>query len=249
MTGAAPRITWIRRGDPPDSFPPIESAFVEPDGLLAAGGDLSCERLIFAYRHGIFPWYNEGQTILWWSPDPRCVIAPADLHVSRRMKRSLAKSDFRVSFNRAFADVIKACAAPRAGQDGTWIGPAMRDAYCRLHKQGWAHSCEVWQHDRLVGGIYGLAIGKAFFGESMFCTQTNASKVAMLALCHELRKRQFAILDCQVVSPHLLSLGATTMPRKAFAELLESACVAETQRTMPGALPTSIADYLRDMSI
>ena len=225
----SPNITWISSDDPPEAFPEIESAFDIPDGLLAAGGDLSPERLLYAYRHGIFPWYDSGQPILWWSPDPRCVLRPHEFHVSKRLRRSLSRSKLEVSFNQAFSAVIAACAEDRIGQQGTWITDDMADAYSQLHQQGWAHSIEIWQENRLAGGLYGLAIGRAFFGESMFSRQTNASKAAMLALCQQMVLNDFEILDCQVESPHLVSLGASLMPRKKFAAVLRQSCKSNSQ--------------------
>jgi len=225
----SPNITWISSDDPPEAFPEIESAFDIPDGLLAAGGDLSPERLLYAYRHGIFPWYDSGQPILWWSPDPRCVLRPHEFHASKRLRRSLSRSKLEVSFNQAFSAVIAACAEDRIGQQGTWITDDMADAYSQLHQQGWAHSIEIWQENRLAGGLYGLAIGRAFFGESMFSRQTNASKAAMLALCQQMVLNDFEILDCQVESPHLVSLGASLMPRKKFAAVLRQACKSNSQ--------------------
>ena len=225
----SPNITWISSDDPPEAFPEIESAFDIPDGLLAAGGDLSPERLLYAYRHGIFPWYDSGQPILWWSPDPRCVLRPHEFHASKRLRRSLSRSKLEVSFNQAFSAVIAACAEDRIGQQGTWITDDMADAYSRLHQQGWAHSIEIWQENRLAGGLYGLAIGRAFFGESMFSRQTNASKAAMLALCQQMVLNDFEILDCQVESPHLVSLGASLMPRNKFAAVLRQACKSNAQ--------------------
>jgi leucyl/phenylalanyl-tRNA--protein transferase len=219
-----PQITWISAADPPESFPDIERAFTVPDGLLAAGGDLSEERLLHAYRRGIFPWFSEGQPILWWSPDPRCVIFPARLHVSRRLRRSLRRSDFEIRFNSAFDEVIENCARDRTGQDGTWITPEMNAAYRRMHAGGWAHSIETWRDGQLVGGIYGLAVGKVFFGESMFSAETNASKASMQALCTLLVEHDFRLLDCQVESPHLISLGAELVPRRQFAGILDEAC-------------------------
>lgn len=221
-----PRIAWLSASDPPDRFPDIDRACREPDGLLAAGGDLSQERLLYAYRHGIFPWYEEGQPVLWWSPDPRCVLRPAEFHVARRLRRWLRDCPLEVRFNTAFADVVKGCAGRRLGQDGTWITADMTDAYAELYRAGWAHSIEVWNGDVLAGGMYGLAIGRAFFGESMFSSQTNASKIAMLAACLRLAADGFRLLDCQVVSPHLLTLGATAMPRDEFRRLLDEACAA-----------------------
>ncbi len=225
----SPNIKWLSNDDPPEAFPEIESAFDVPDGLLAAGGDLSPERLLYAYQHGIFPWYDDGQPILWWSPDPRCVLQPHEFHVSRRLRRSLSRGNFEVSFNQAFGDVIAACAEDRSGQQGTWITDDMAAAFTRLHQQGWAHSIEIWQECRLVGGLYGLAIGRAFFGESMFSRRTNSSKAAMLALCQQLVDNDFEILDCQVESPHLISLGASLMPRNKFSAVLRRACQPGSQ--------------------
>ena len=219
-----PRIAWISQTDPPEAFPEISAALTEPDGLLAAGGDLNPERLLYAYRLGVFPWFDSGQPILWWSPDPRCVIEPASFHASRRLRRSIRNSAFELSINNAFSEVISACAADRVGQEGTWITEEMVEAYSSLHAKGWAHSVEVWLDDELVGGLYGLAIGKAFFGESMFSLAGNASKIAMWSLCEMLVKRHFRILDCQVVSAHLTSLGAILMPREKFSSLLGRAC-------------------------
>ena len=225
----SPQIAWISAGDPPTSFPPIETACKVPDGLLAAGGDLSESRLLYAYRHGIFPWYSEGQPILWWSPNPRCVIFPERLHVSRRTRRALRRSSFEIRFNNACDDVIARCAEDRPGQDGTWITREMHAAYLALHDSGWVHSIETWNEGELVGGMYGLAIGKAFFGESMFSSETNSSKAAMLALCSVLIKNGFRLLDCQVESPHLVSLGAERVSRQQFAGMLAEACTPATR--------------------
>ncbi|MEX2494966.1 MAG: leucyl/phenylalanyl-tRNA--protein transferase [Woeseia sp.] len=224
-----PQITWISADDPPDAFPGIGYALRSPNGLLAAGGDLAPERLLYAYAQGIFPWFEDGQPILWWSPDPRCVLHPPEFHVSRRFRRSLRNSSFRISFNEAFDHVISACGGERDERFGTWITSGMVEAYSRLHQLGWAHSVEVWLSDKLVGGAYGIAIGRAFFGESMFSRETNASKVALLALCRELESRRIEILDCQVPSPHLLSLGAALMPRSTFGDLIRRACAAPTK--------------------
>ncbi|MDJ0939947.1 MAG: leucyl/phenylalanyl-tRNA--protein transferase [Woeseiaceae bacterium] len=218
------RIVWLTPEDPPGAFPDVASAMREPDGLLAAGGDLTPERLLYAYRHGIFPWYDAGQPVLWWSPDPRCVLRPEKFHLSRRLRRTLPNLDETLTFNTAFADVIRACAGPRRSEQGTWITPEMINAYETLHEDGWAHSVEVRVGNRLVGGIYGLAIGKVFFGESMFSHETNASKLAMLGLCSVLRRHDFALIDCQVVSSHLLTIGAETIPRRDFAAILASEC-------------------------
>ncbi|HST26733.1 MAG TPA: leucyl/phenylalanyl-tRNA--protein transferase [Rudaea sp.] len=203
----------------------MESAFREPDGLLAAGGDLSPERLLDAYRHGIFPWFSHGQPILWWSPDPRTVFATDRVHVSSRLRRWLRQCDWTIHADGAFADVVRACAEPRPHQPTTWISAEMFDAYCRLHELGHAHSVEVRaESGRLVGGIYGLAIGRMFFGESMFSASTNGSKVALIGLCRVLREWGFALLDAQVASPHLTTLGAFEMPRSEFVARVAKAC-------------------------
>lgn len=227
----APQIKWINRDDPPEAFPDIHSALSVPNGLLAAGGDLAPERLLYAYENAIFPWFDQGQPILWWSPDPRCVLLPEDFHVARRLRRTLRRSLFEITYNRSFERVITACSKPRDRQGGTWITADMIDAFCLLHRTGWAHSVEVWLHRRLVGGIYGLAIGSAFFGESMFSRVTDASKTAMLALCRQLADHAFEILDCQLVSPHLLSLGAAPMRRTEFAPLVRAACLPRSRFT------------------
>lgn len=218
------RIHWISNDDPPQAFPDISEACVEPDGLLAAGGDLSSARLLYAYRNGIFPWYDESQVILWWSPDPRCVLAPDEFHLSRRLRRKLRNSSFEISYNRNFSGVVAGCAGRRESQQGTWITADMTVAYQRLHDEGWAHSVEIWQDNVLVGGLYGLAIGRAFFGESMFSHSSHASKTAMFSLCQILCDNSFEVLDCQVVSPHLLTVGAKLIPRHSFQALLASAC-------------------------
>lgn len=218
------RVVWLTADDPPQTFPPVENALREPDGLLAAGGDLSVERLLTAYRRGIFPWYDEGQPILWWSPDPRCVFQAGDLHVSRRTRRALRRSTAEVRFNTAFADVIRACAGPRRSGQGTWITDDMMRAYERLHQAGWGHSIEVWQDDALIGGLYGLIIGRAVFGESMFSLAPNASKIALLVLDRMLFEGTFGIVDCQVQSGHLASMGAALIPRAHFVETLDTLC-------------------------
>jgi len=225
----SPRITWISRDDPPDAFPSIDAAMETPDGLLAAGGDLSKERLLYAYRHGIFPWFDDGQPILWWSPNPRCVILPGEFHVSRRLRQFFRNSAYEIRFNSAFDRVIERCADDRHGQDGTWITEEMKSAYRGLHRDGWAHSVEVYRDDQLIGGLYGLSIDRCFFGESMFSDMTNASKAAMLALCQIIATHGFTLLDCQVESPHLLSLGARLMPRDTFAATLQKCCANATK--------------------
>jgi leucyl/phenylalanyl-tRNA---protein transferase len=218
------RITWLSPADPPASFPPVELALDEPDGLLAAGGDLSAARLLNAYPRGIFPWYDSGQPILWWSPDPRCILYPDRFRLSRRMQRECRRSPLVLTVNRSFSAVMAACAAPRKPLQGTWITADMVSAYSELHELGWAHSFELWRDGRLVGGIYGLAIGQVFFGESMFHRENNASKFALYALLRVLRPRGFSMLDCQTVSRHLLTLGAVTVPRRDFVAALARLC-------------------------
>jgi leucyl/phenylalanyl-tRNA--protein transferase len=212
------QIPWLEPQD--NKFPPADQALVEPDGLLAAGGDLNPQRLISAYRSGIFPWFDDQQPILWWSPDPRCVLIPDQLYVSRSLRKQIRKQRFRVTFDRDFAAVIHACAQPRDDDCGTWITEQMQQAYIKLHQLGVAHSVEVWQDDLLVGGLYGLAIGKLFFGESMFSHRSNASKVGYVTLVEQLYRWGYALIDCQVHSEHLESLGAQLIPRTEFLELL-----------------------------
>lgn len=238
------RVLWLSAEDPPEAFPPIDAALAEPDGLIAAGGDLSPERLLYAYRHGIFPWSDEGQPLLWWSPDPRCVFKPGDFHLSRRLRRSLQTSPAEVRFNSSFAAVIRACAAPRETQTGTWITPDMVAAYERLHREGWAHSVEVWQDDTLLGGVYGLIIGRAFFGESMFSGVKDASKIALFAVSRMMDSNKLGVLDCQVVSSHLLSLGASVIPRDEFRGMLEGLCSPSGRFQDWPAWPVSVPQLL-----
>ncbi len=202
-------------------FPAIQTAQEEPNGLLAAGGDLSVERLLFAYRLGIFPWYEEGQPILWWSPSPRCVLVPSDLHISRSLRKTINKGVFNVTADACFEDVMRECAAPRNYTDNTWITDDMLAAYTQLHDQGHAHSVEVWQDDQLVGGLYGVAVGGVFFGESMFAKANDASKVAMVFLVRYLQKNNYQLIDCQVKSDHIMSLGACEIDRREFQRQLE----------------------------
>ena len=218
------RIVWLSSQDPPDAFPPVEQALIDPDGLLAVGGDLSSERLLAAYRRGIFPWYEAGQPILWWSPDPRSVLWPDALHVSRSLRKQLARNSFAVTADRAFTDVLEACAAPRHHTTGTWLTGDMRAAYARLHSLGWAHSFEAWQGDRLAGGLYGVYLGRVFFGESMFTRSTDASKVCLAHAVRFLRQRGCGLIDCQIWSDHLQRLGATTMTRRDFQRQLSILC-------------------------
>ncbi len=200
-------------------FPPVEHA--EPEGLLAIGGDLSSERLLAAYGAGIFPWYSEGEPILWWSPDPRFVLFPDELRISRSMKQFLKKGSVRTTFDRAFPEVIAACGSrPRPGQTGTWITREMQDAYIKLHKLGFAHSVESWAGESLVGGLYGVSLGGVFFGESMFSAIPNASKAALISLIHFMKERGFGLIDCQVETGHLASLGARFITRQEFGAIL-----------------------------
>jgi leucyl/phenylalanyl-tRNA--protein transferase len=222
-------IPWLRPEDPPDAFPPVTEALDDPNGLLCAGGDLSPARLLEGYRRGIFPWYAEGQPILWWSPDPRAVLLPREFHVSRRLARTLRNQGYTNSVDAAFDEVVRNCGDRSLRPEGTWITPAMREAYHRLHRLGYAHSVETWLGARLAGGVYGVALGRVFFGESMFSLERDASKVAMARLVEELLGRGYELIDCQVASAHLASLGARSMPRTAF--------VARLQQTILGPSP------------
>ncbi|MGI2261551.1 leucyl/phenylalanyl-tRNA--protein transferase [Shewanella sp. GXUN23E] len=203
-----------------DQFPPPELALTEPNGLLAIGGDLSVARLSQAYYQGIFPWFNEDDPILWWSPDPRAVFVPGNVHVSRSLLKFIKRMSWRFTINRAFSQVIRECAAPRAKQQGTWISPDIQQAYLAMHLQGLAHSLEVWNGDDMVGGLYGIAVGQVFCGESMFHRQTNASKAAMAMLSQHLHAHHFRLIDAQIMNPHLQSIGAKTLNRREFLALL-----------------------------
>jgi leucyl/phenylalanyl-tRNA--protein transferase len=222
-------------------------AFPDPrlasaEGLLAVGGDLSPKRLLLAYSLGIFPWYGPGEPPLWWSPDPRCVIFPAEVHVSRRLGRTLRRGDFAVTCNRAFDQVVTACAGARQDntQGGTWLVPEMQVAYCRLHRLGYAHSVEVWRDGHLAGGLYGVAIGRFFFGESMFHLVSDASKIALVQLCRYLATREFELVDCQVPNPHLFRMGAMAIPRATFLERLFQAGFDRPGRLSRLLLPASL---------
>ncbi|NNC66184.1 MAG: leucyl/phenylalanyl-tRNA--protein transferase [Gammaproteobacteria bacterium] len=228
---------WLSATGSPEDFPPASAALREPNGLLAVGGNLEPDWLLAAYVRGIFPWYEAGQPILWWSPDPRAILLPDELHVSRRLKRTIRKTTVRMSADTSFAAVIEACAAPRVYTDDTWITPQMRDAYVTMHRLGWAHSFEAWDDDELIGGLYGLAIGDVFFGESMFSRRTDASKIAFVNAVAYLRDCGFRLIDCQVWSHHLRTLGARTMPREQFLALLNTLCDADRR---PGSW---CADY------
>ncbi len=203
------------------SFPPPELALIEPNGLLALGGDLSCKRLIQAYSKGIFPWFNEDEPILWWSPDPRMVLFPAELKISRSLRKALQKHDYQISVDCSFDQVIAACAMPRRNQSGTWINSGMIKAYRELHRMGHAHSVETWIDGKLAGGLYGVALGRVFFGESMFSRTTNASKIAFVHLVKQLARWRFGIIDCQMKTAHLASLGAREIPRTQFTRTVE----------------------------
>lgn len=211
-------IPWLT---PDCSFPPIEQALDEPDGLLAAGADLSPERLVQAYQQGIFPWFSDDDPILWWSPDPRCVMHPEKIHVSKSLRKRIRKGGFSVSFDKDFAAVIAACAAPRPGQPETWITEDIQQAYIALHRLGYAHSVEVRIGDELVGGLYGIAMGGLFFGESMFSRATDASKIAYVFFAKQLEKWGYALIDCQIYNEHLDSLGAEVIPRAEFKTYLQ----------------------------
>ena len=218
-------ISWLAANDK-ISFPPLEHA--TEHGLLAAGGDLSVTRLLTAYRLGIFPWFNQQDPILWWSPDPRMVLAPNQLKISKSLNKKLRRGDFQVTFDTAFHDVMLACAAPRFKQSSkthdTWIHDEMISAYIDLHEKGYAHSVECWQDAKLIGGLYGVAIGKMFFGESMFSFVTDSSKVALVSLAQQLQRWHFPLIDCQVHSDHLASLGAKTLPRADFIRCMQPLC-------------------------
>jgi leucyl/phenylalanyl-tRNA--protein transferase len=206
-------IRWL---EPNGDFPPVDHALARPNGLLAAGGDLSPERLLHAYRRGIFPWFSVGEPILWWSPDPRAVLVPSELKIARSLAKTLRKAQFQVRADTAFERVIEACSEQRARQQGTWITDAMKAAYTRLHRLGVAHSVETWRGDELIGGLYGVALGRAFFGESMFSRATDASKIALVHLVRKLQSWDFGLIDCQMHTPLLASFGAREIARARF---------------------------------
>ena len=217
-------LTALNPFDHNQPFPDASLALAEPNGLLAVGGCLTSQRLLNAYRRGIFPWFSEGEPILWWSPNPRLVLVPERLHVSRRLRKSMNNGTFQFSFDHCFEAVIDACAAPRAYATGTWISPAIKRAFCHLHTQGFTHSFEAWQGGELVGGLYGLALGQVFFGESMFHRESNASKAAFAYAVDCLKAWGYRLIDCQVYTEHLASLGAEEIPRDAFIGLLDEFC-------------------------
>jgi leucyl/phenylalanyl-tRNA---protein transferase len=217
-------IPWLGARD---AFPPVEQALDEPNGLLAAGGDLSPERLLDAYAHGIFPWFNDGDPVLWWSPEPRMVLVPAELHLSRSLRKLIRSGQFTVTFDRAFDAVLEGCAAPRPNQDGTWITDYMKQAYSDLARLGFGHSVETWEGTELLGGLYGVALGRVFYGESMFSRRSNASKVALAYLARQLERWGFPVIDCQMSTEHLASLGAREIPRRQFLRMLRVATMQE----------------------
>ncbi|MGQ5523515.1 leucyl/phenylalanyl-tRNA--protein transferase [Chitinimonas sp. PSY-7] len=211
-------IPWLGRAL---AFPPLQSALVEPNGLLAAGGDLSPERLLLAYGQGIFPWYSSGEPILWWSPDPRMVLLPSELHIPRSLLKTLRHRPYEIRFDTVFREVMVCCSTvQRPDQDGTWVGPEIIDAYCQLHEQGWAHSAECWMDGELAGGLYGVAIGKMFYGESMFAHRSDASKIAFVHLVRWLEESGFGLIDCQMRTAHLSRFGAREISRDVFCSEL-----------------------------
>lgn len=241
MTGPATQVIFQLPKAPDYRFPDV--GYAGPEGLLAVGGDLSSERLLAAYRHGIFPWYSEDQPILWWSPDPRAILLPADLKISRSLKKTIRRNVFQVSLDRKFAEVIRACAeTPRDKEGtGTWITADMMAAYIQLHKLGYAHSVEVWSDDELVGGLYGIALGKAFFGESMFSRKTDASKTGFCFLVKQLARWGYQFVDCQVESEHLASLGARPVARSNFISMLD---IALQEADLPGQWTADLQEIL-----
>lgn len=220
-------------------FPDPDTALTHPNGLLAVGGDLRPQRLLQAYQLGIFPWFEDDQPPLWWSPDPRMVLFPAEVHVSRSMRRFLRQHPFEVRSDTAFAAVMRGCAGERRGSSGTWITDGMLQAYQQLHALGHAHSVEVWEGDTLVGGLYGIAMGRVFFGESMFSLRPNVSKLALIDAAGRLQQAGYQLIDCQVANPHLASLGARNIPRSEFRRLLPAAADVGRQAPWPYNSPSS----------
>lgn len=213
-------ISWLRKTDPPGALPPTSRALAEPNGLLAVGGALTPEWLIHAYTRGVFPWYSAEQPILWWAPDPRAVLLPQEFHVSRSLRRSMRRRGYETRIDTAFEAVIEACAGPRHGSAGTWITREMHEAYLELHRRGLAHSFETWSQGELVGGLYGVALGRVFFGESMFTRATDASKIALARLVSDCVRLGVPLIDCQMPSPHLAGLGSRNLPRAEFERAL-----------------------------
>lgn len=223
------RLTWLDPRDDSQPFPHPERALCGPHGLLAAGGSLSPRRLLRAYQLGIFPWYSPGEPILWWSPDPRMILLPERIQISRSLRKTLRKGLFSMVADQDFAATIAACAAPRGSDTSTWITPEMHRAYCRLHRLGHAHSIEIRHQEALVGGLYGVAVGRIFYGESMFSLMSDASKVALVALAIQLKRWGFTLIDCQLYTAHLARMGAIEIPRSIFLELLQRYCLLPAQ--------------------
>ena len=236
-------LTFIQPFDDIDSFPPLEKAQSDPNGLLAIGGDLSANRLLHAYKRGIFPWYSTGEPILWWSPDPRMVMFPSEFRASKSLKKAVRRQNFGLSINQAFKDVIQACAEPRPDSQDTWITKDMIRSYIKLHEMQYAHSIEIWSEDQLVGGLYGIAIGGVFFGESMFSRIDNASKAAYWALCELLKKLDYDIVDCQVYSDHLASLGAREIARTEFERIIIKS-TEKNREAIPSLKHLPLSDFL-----
>lgn len=229
-------VPWLKAYEL--SFPPLDQALSDPNGLLAVGGDLSPQRLLSAYHRGIFPWYEDPQPILWWSPDPRTVLFPDRIHISRSLRRRLRQAQFTVTADTDFNAVISACAAIGKRRPGTWITGDMARAYGQLHRDGIAHSIEVWEHNQLIGGLYGIALGRMFYGESMFSRQPDASKIALAALCRQAQRWGYGMIDCQVGNPHLSSMGAETLARRHFADILQQ-LVQQPAAHPPGSWRTA----------
>ena len=218
-------IGWLNPGDP---FPSVDTALTEPNGLLCAGHEITSELVLAAYQRGIFPWYSDGQPVLWWSPDPRMVLRPANFRLHRSLRKSLQHREYEIRVDTSFEAVMRACADPRPAQGGTWISEAIIAAYTTLHQAGFAHSVETWMEGELVGGLYGIALGRVFFGESMFARRTDASKIAFAHLVAQLKRWQFELIDCQQETEHLASLGAAPVSRKDFLQALKRWVDADT---------------------
>jgi leucyl/phenylalanyl-tRNA--protein transferase len=237
-------VPWIAADDHDSPFPDVERALTEPDGLLAIGGPLSPARLEQAYRYGIFPWFSPQQPVLWWAPSVRAIIPPGGMRLNRSLRKRLRQRRYTVTLDDDFASVIAGCAAPRRDAEGTWITPAMIQAYRALHDHGIAHSVEVWQSDELVGGLYGVSLGGAFFGESMFSRVSDASKIALAWLSAQIQRWGFDLIDCQMPTEHLERLGAQRMPRAAFSRALAATTAQPTRRG-----PWSVAPDLDPLAV
>jgi len=239
-------LYYIDPDSPADNFPPVANALAQPDGLLCFGGDLSTDRILNAYQRGIFPWYSEGQPIMWWSPSPRCVIFPDEVIVRRSLKKTMRNMDYHFSIDTTFPDVINACSKPRDEDGGTWITHEIKNAFIRLHELGHAHSAEIWKNGELVGGLYGIAMGQIFFGESMFSIARDASKIALACVTKFLYQHHFRLIDAQVTSRHLLSLGAREIQRDAFITMLDSYCHVENDIDLWQTDPMPVKEYYFD---